>query len=155
MPLSVRNKRGWITILVLLILADPWPLAWGQMIDATSKALPDSIEPAEPQPVASIKRGEDAAQPFLGGISLLFDNDVFAGSDDRYTTGLALAWTSAEADRYGEKSLQRRILKALSSLETVFLRCGLFKETASMSTELHTDIVTTQLGATPMKEECT
>jgi hypothetical protein len=117
-PALMNNKRGLIIFFLVLIFAHPQPLACAQVLNAESEALPDLKEPVKPLPLKGIHAGEDGVQPFLGGISLLFDNDFFGGTDDRYTSGLALAWTSAASNSYGEKSLQRKILKALSFLPT-------------------------------------
>ncbi len=58
-------------------------------------------------------------QPFLGGVSFYFDNDVFTGNDNKYTGGLGLSWTSAAAETYEERGFQRKIVNAFSFLPTV------------------------------------
>lgn len=62
---------------------------------------------------------EPVPEAFIGSLSLLFDNDFISGNDNRYTNGMAFAWTSAAAATYGEKNLHRRIVNAFSFLPMV------------------------------------
>jgi hypothetical protein len=61
----------------------------------------------------------EAPPAFLGGISVLFDNDAITGNDNGYTAGLAFAWTSAATETYREKHFHRKIVRAFSFLPTV------------------------------------
>lgn len=58
-------------------------------------------------------------EPFVGSFSILFDNDFVTGNDNRYTNGVAFAWTSAAAETYRPKDFQRKIMNAFSFLPTV------------------------------------
>lgn len=62
---------------------------------------------------------QEAPPSFLGGVSALFDNDSFSGNDSGYTSGLAFVWTSAAAETYGTRNLQRKVVDAFSFLPTV------------------------------------
>ncbi len=63
--------------------------------------------------------GDPSLQPFIGSVSLYFDNDFLSGKDSKYTGGYGLAWTSAATRTYSEKNLNRKIANAFSFLPTV------------------------------------
>jgi hypothetical protein len=58
-------------------------------------------------------------EPFLGGVSMYFDNDFFSGNDNGYTGGLGFVWTSAATETYSKRNLHRKIANAFSFLPTV------------------------------------
>ena len=79
---------------------------------ASAQEMPDP-------PTTPSLHGEAPPQPFLGAMSIYFDNDVFTGNDNKYTGGLGFAWTSAAAETYPERAFQRKIMRAFSFLPTM------------------------------------
>jgi hypothetical protein len=96
--------------------AGSWATAQEPVAAATASPKPSGTDeaPFNPSPQAA-----QAPEPFAGALSVLFDNDLFTGNDNRYTAGFAFAWTSAWAETYGERNLHRKIVKAFSFLPTV------------------------------------
>ena len=44
----------------------------------------------------------ETSAPAAGVFSIYFENDLFAGTDQRYTNGTRLSWTSANLKKYGD-----------------------------------------------------
>ena len=76
-----------------------------------------------PSPAPAAEAGPTGARTeaasHAGGLSLLFENDLFLGDDSRFTAGVGLAWTSAELSSYAEGNFHRRLGDALSFLPRV------------------------------------
>ncbi|MEN8148516.1 MAG: lipid A deacylase LpxR family protein [Planctomycetota bacterium] len=51
--------------------------------------------------------GATSPAPHAGVFTWIMENDVFTGSDDNYTSGLALSWATDEVGRHGEDSFVR------------------------------------------------
>ena len=100
-----KPRPGSILRLLFLFAAVSVPAASAQEMPDSS-LRPSLCEGASPQ-------------PFLGGVSLYFDNDVFSGNDNGYTGGLGFVWTSAATETYSERNLHRKIANAFSFLPTV------------------------------------
>jgi hypothetical protein len=76
-------------------------------------------------PVDAQATGDDTAsagsgaREYSGALAFYIDNDVFLRSDDRYTSGVGVQWTSAPVDRFDRKAFVRRVAHAFSFLPTV------------------------------------
>jgi len=106
--LLLFSSFGVSSVLAQEVLGTPMVLATRAGVDEPS--IDDSWKEVEPPP------------SFLGAISALFDNDSFSGNDNRYTSGLAFAWTSAAAETYSKRHPHRKIVNAFSFLPTVGTR---------------------------------
>ncbi len=45
---------------------------------------------------------QETSRPWAGVFTAYFENDLFAGTDQRYTNGTRLTWTSARLENYGD-----------------------------------------------------
>jgi hypothetical protein len=108
-------------VLRSLIARKPHPgsiLCFLFLFAAASVPAASAQEMPDPSTNTSFDGGA-SPQPFLGGVSFHFDNDVFTGNDNGYTGGLGFAWTSAATETYSERNLHRKIVNAFSFIPTV------------------------------------
>ncbi len=53
-----------------------------------------------------------------GTLAFFLENDVFVDSDDKYTSGLGVSWTSAEVSTLGKGNWLRKLVEGVSFLPT-------------------------------------
>lgn len=51
---------------------------------------------------ATLLPAQETSRPSAGVFTAYFENDLFAGTDQNYTNGARLTWTSASLDKYGD-----------------------------------------------------
>jgi lipid A 3-O-deacylase len=62
----------------------------------------------------------EAEEPsFRGALTFFIENDVFVYSDDKYTSGIGVGWTSPEVGSLGNRNWLRRMFEGVSFLPTV------------------------------------
>jgi hypothetical protein len=55
-------------------------------------------------------------RPDVGSFSVYFENDMFGGTDQRYTNGVRLSWTSPRLERFADNHLLGALGRALDGL---------------------------------------
>ncbi|HXV75283.1 MAG TPA: lipid A deacylase LpxR family protein [Candidatus Polarisedimenticolaceae bacterium] len=63
----------------------------------------------------------DPPRDYSGLLSLYVENDLFLRSDDNYTSGVGVSWTSNDASAYRDRAFANRFVRAASFLPTIGL----------------------------------
>lgn len=73
-----------------------------------------------------------------GAVSIAFENDTFTGSDNNYTNGFGIGWSSAEIKAYDEDALVRRWAEFLAFLPLIHPKNRRTFVSWTLGQEMHT-----------------